>query len=116
MYTSDYQTFVATYQMLDTSYSENKSEKVLSYISDADPDVWEGHVSGDPAVFSEFSSAFNKRFPSGKAEPEEAADFVREYLAEQNGVYTWVEGDLVEAFDSVATPELWEQELAKAEE
>lgn len=116
MLTGDYQTFVAMYQILDTSYNNTHSEKTLSYISDADPNVWKGHVSGDPAVFSEFSTAFNKRFPSGKAEPAETASFVREYLAEQNGIYTWVEGDLVEAFDSVVTSELWGQELAKAEE
>lgn len=115
MQATDYQVFVTMYHALDAAYDENHSDKVLSFIGDADPYIWKGHVSGDPAVFSEFSKTFAKRFPSGRAAPEEAAEYVRSYLTEQNAKYSWVEGDLVAAFDSVATPELWKQALEEAE-
>lgn len=116
MRTTDYQAFVAMYQALDAAYDESHNKKVLAFVSDANPDIWKGRTSGDPAVFSEFADAFAAKFPNGWAEPAEAKAFVRAYLAEQNDEYDWEEGDLVASFDSVVTSELWEQALVAAPE
>lgn len=116
MQATDWQTFVSMYQALDAAYDGGKSQKVFSFIADANPNIWKGKVSGDPAVFSEFSEAFAERFPQGKADPAAAAKFARAFLSEQNAEYGWAEGDLVASFDSVVTPELWERALSEAPE
>lgn len=116
MQATDYQAFVAMYQALDAANNENNNKKVLAFISDANPDIWKGRTSSDPAVFNEFSKDFEAKFPDGKAEPEAVKTFVRSYLAKQNEKYDWEEGDLVSAFDSVVTPSLWERALAAAPE
>lgn len=107
----DYQVFLAMYQILDTSYRDNRLEKTLSFISDADPNVWEGRCSGDPAVFVEFEEMFAKRFPEGAAEAGQAFAFVREYLELQNKEYDWNEGDLTWAFESGTKLKPWEDAL-----
>jgi hypothetical protein len=116
MLATDYQVFVSMYQALDAAYDKDRSEKVLSFISDANPNIWKGRTSGDPAVFIEFSESFAKRFPEGRADPKAAERFVREYLSTQNAEYGWVDGDLVASFDSVVTQDLWEQALSEAPE
>lgn len=62
MQVTDWQTFVSMYQALDAAYDEGKSQKVFAFIADANPNIWKGRVSGDPAVFSEFSETFAERF------------------------------------------------------
>lgn len=116
MQATDYQTFVAMYQALDAAYEDDGNKKVLAFISDANPNIWKGRSSGDPAIFIAFAKDFASKFPSGKTEPEDAMSFVRTYLADQNGEYNWEEGDLVAAFDSVVSPELWKQALTAAPE
>lgn len=116
MQATDYQAFVAMYQALDAAYDEDHNKKVLAFISDANPNIWKGRTSGDPAVFAEFADGFAARFPGGKAQPKDAMAFVRIYLTGQNDEYDWEEGDLVAAFDSVVTSDLWEQALAAAPE
>jgi hypothetical protein len=89
MQATDWQTFVSMYQALEAAYDEGKSQKVLSFIADANPNVWKGKVSGDPAVFSEFSEAFTERFSQGRADPAAAEEFAREFLSAQNAEYGW---------------------------
>lgn len=67
--------------------------------------------SADPAVYEEFSKAFDERFGSQGATSEEARSFARDYFSTRNGEYCWTKGDLVAAFDSIVTPQLWERSL-----
>lgn len=82
-----------------------------TFPSEANPFLWEDEGSANPAVYEEFSKAFDERFGTQGAVPEDAMAFVRDYLDARNGEYCWVEGDLVAAFDGIVTPQLWKQSL-----
>lgn len=49
------------YLVLEELNEENKNENVSTYLSAANPYIWEGENSGDPAVFYEFKKSFEKK-------------------------------------------------------
>lgn len=57
------------------------------YLSDANPFLFKGRGSADPAIWLEFERDFLTRFPSGSALDEESLEFVRAYLAEKGPYY-----------------------------
>lgn len=108
-----YQTFVSMFYALDVAFDEHETERLRSFLSDANPSTWKDGGSADPAVYAEFRKEFDKRFGEQGASPEEAMTFVRNYLDTQNHEYSWAAGNLVAAFDGIVTPKLWEQSLAE---
>lgn len=111
MQTHSYQTFVSMFYARDAEFEENGTERLRTFLSEANPFLWKDKGSADPAVYEEFSKAFDERFGTQGAVPEDAMAFVRDYLGTQNSEYCWVEGDLVAAFDGIVTPQLWKQSL-----
>lgn len=102
MQVTAYTAFVAMYQALDAAYDTIKSESLRQYLSDANPFLFEGEGSADPAVYVEFEQLFNET--CGKSPSAvDALSAVRSYLGEQDA------DALVAAFDSVVTPECWEK-------
>lgn len=115
MHTSAHQVFVAMYQALDAAYDASKSKKVFAFCADANPYIWKGKTSADPAVFNTFSKQYESRFKNKETDPSNTLAFVRSYLAEQNSEYAWEEGDLVKEFDSVVAPELWVEAITSSD-
>lgn len=111
MRTYDYQAFVSMFYALDVAFKKNGTERLRSFLSEANPFLWKDKGSADPAVYEEFSKSFGERFGIQGATPEEARLFVRDYLGIQDNEYCWAEGDFVAAFDSIVTPQLWERSL-----
>lgn len=75
--------------------------------------IWRDQLSADPAVWTEFSTKFAKRYGCKPVSPEEARSFCRDWLAGQAQRHEFYRGPLVEAFDSVATPQEWEAALTE---
>ncbi len=48
--------FLSIYKILDKFYDEHPeySEELEPYLSEANPHIWEGECSGDPAVYQDF--------------------------------------------------------------
>lgn len=113
-----YDSFVAMHQALDAAFDEHpSSERLRSFASEANPFLWEGKGSADPAVYIEFRQAWEKRFGNHEVTPPEARQFVRSYLGTQDeGEYSFAPTGgttLVEAFDSVADEQTWEEALSE---
>ena len=64
-------TYCAMVDVLETRSptGDDIPEKAQYFLSEANPRIWQGEVSGDPAIYSEFREAFEKAFPEGAAEP-----------------------------------------------
>lgn len=113
-----YDSFVAMYQAPDAAFEEHpSSERLRGFASEANPFLWKDKGSADPAVYIEFEQAWKERFGDGQVMAPEARQFVRDHLkAQDEGEYAFAPaGDvtLVEAFDSVANEETWEEALSE---
>lgn len=82
-------------------------------MEDSDPFVWKDKLSADPAVWSEFSAAFTNAYGNSPVSPEQARTFCRDWLEKEAKDHEFYSGPLVVAFDSVATPQDWEDALAE---
>lgn len=112
-----YDSFVSKYQALDAAFDEHtSSERLRAFTSEANPFIWKGKGSADPAVYIEFEQAWEKRFGNKDASAPDTRQFVRGYLKTQDeGEYAFAPaGDvtLVQAFDSVTDEESWEEALS----
>ncbi len=113
-----YDSFVAMYQALDAAFDEHpSSERLREFASEANPFLWKGKGSADPAVYIEFEHAWKERFGNHEIAAPEARQFVRGYLKTQDeDEYAFAPaGDvtLVEAFDSMADEATWEEALSE---
>ena len=99
---------------LEAASDEFAGPEFETFVMDCDPFIWKDHISADPAVYSEFSEAYVRSYGEGPVSAEEARTFCRGWLKEQ-AEYEYYRGPLVEAFDSVATPEDWERVLSELE-
>ncbi|MFC0265702.1 hypothetical protein [Alloscardovia macacae] len=106
-----YHTFLSMFYALDAAFEHKSTERLRLFLSEANPFLWQDEGSADPALYEDFSHAYSRHFGDQGATPEEARAFVRAYLDTQNSEYSWVDGNLVSAFDSVATAQLWEESL-----
>lgn len=108
------------FQALNAAWSETHNRALGDYLSDANPWLWSDKGSADPAVWTEFKSAFEMRFPHGCASPEEAHEFVEDYLAKMSSIYEeWTdEGpcDFVADFVNTAEPGVWTQNLLEEQQ
>lgn len=112
-----YDSFVAMYQALDAAFDEHPtSERLRTFASEANPFLWKGKGSADPAVYAEFEQAWEKEFGDREVKAPEARQFVRGHLkAQDEGEYAFAPASdvtLVKAFDSVADEETWEKALS----
>ena len=110
MMADDYSTFVNMFLALDASWDECNDETLAGFLSEASPYTFDGKGSADPAIWSEFSSAFATRFPNGRASIEDAREFVWDYLADISDEYSKVypgKKRLVDAFEEVAPLARW---------
>lgn len=110
MMTDGYSAFVNMFLALDASWDECGDKTLAGYLSEASPFTFDGKESADPAVWSEFSDAFARRFPEGIASLEDAHEFVVGYLSEISDEYSKVypgKKRLVDAFEEMAPLERW---------
>lgn len=86
-------TYCAMVDVLETRFptGDDIPEKVRCFLSEANPHIRQGEVSGDPAIYSEFRETFEKAFPEGVAEPCESADVVESFLASMQELYKFVD-------------------------
>lgn len=94
-----YKAFVSMYYALDAAFDTNKSDELDQFLSDANPFLFTDEGSADVAVFEEFKESY-----PDDADEVAALRYVRDYLARQNMV-------LLDAFDSVASPDAWKTAL-----
>jgi hypothetical protein len=73
---STFEIFNLMYLVLEELNEENKDENVSTYLSEANPYIWEGENSGDPAVFYEFKKSFEEK---GSFD-DYGYDFIVDYL------------------------------------
>ncbi len=117
MWVDVYDSFVAMYYALDAAFDEHPtSERLRKFVSEANPFIWDGKGSADPAVYTEFRQTWGEEFGSCKVTAQEALRFVRRYLKIQDeGEYAFVPTDsvtLVEAFDSMVDDKTWKEALS----
>lgn len=105
--------FMAMYYALEAATDEYTDPGLKTLVEDADPFVWKDRLSADPAVWAEFSKEFSENYGEGDVSPEEARSFCRHWLTKQGQKHEFYQAPLVEAFDSVATPQDWEAVLAE---
>ena len=109
-------TFCAMYDVFELRFEPGRDlpEKARYFLSEANPHIWQGEVSADPAIYSEFCEVFEKAFPEGVAEPRESADVVEDFLASMQGLYKFVDDisgdsdvDFWKVFDEVTEELSW---------
>ncbi|WP_373578254.1 hypothetical protein [Parafannyhessea umbonata] len=99
-----YEAYIAMYYALEAADIEKGKEALTVFLTDADPLLFTGKGSADPAVFSGFSRSYADAYKAG-ANEEDALDFVRRYLQSTN------DPSLLEAFDSVVDESSWKEAL-----
>ena len=54
--------YLSIYNALDRFYDlhPEHAEELIDYLSDANPNIWEGECSGDPAVYDDFLEFLSK--------------------------------------------------------
>ena len=82
--------FMAMYYALEAATDEYRDNGLKTLVEDSNPFVWKDHLSADPAVWADFST---------------------DWLARQSKERECYHAPLVEAFDSIATPQDWESAL-----
>ncbi|MCD8316376.1 MAG: hypothetical protein LUB61_03090 [Eggerthellaceae bacterium] len=97
---SCHQVYVAMFYALEAAFHRNKDEELEQYVSDSNPFLWKDGGSADPAVYVGFAEAFDKAFGDSAYE-KDSLKFVRNYLKQGGSPL------LIEAFDSVVTPDNW---------
>lgn len=97
-----YAAFIAMYYALDAAYDAIGDEELRRYLSDANPFLFKGEGSADPAVYAEFEQAY-KGACGDDPNAQEALAAVRGYLGRQDT------DALIAAFDSVVDYESWEK-------
>lgn len=97
-----YAAFIAMYYARDAAYDVNADEELRRYLSGANPFLFKGEGSADPAVYPEFEQAY-KGTCGDCPNAQEALAAVRGYLKGQDV------GVLIAAFDSVVDPGKWEE-------
>lgn len=113
---SSHDAFISMYLALNAAYNDTRSEKVLSYLTDADPTIWTDGGSADPEIYESFKKLWDLKFSNGYASAEDSYEFVKSYLAIQNGIYTWHPGDLEYIFKQYASIDIWKEALIKLQE
>lgn len=107
-----YDVFENMFMALDAYWDEHHDDTLAGYLSEANPYLFGGKGSADPAVWIEFEREFLKRFPSGSASLADAHDFVVSYLDGISKEYSLAypgETQLTEAFLDIAPLERWEE-------
>lgn len=84
------------YLVLEELNEDNKSEGVSNFLSEANPYIWEGENSGDPAVYLDFK----KQFEEKGTYVDYGYDFIVDYLAN----IEYYDG-LIESFSSLTKEE-----------
>ena len=84
------------YLVLEELNEENRNEKVDTFLSEANPYIWEGENSGDPAVYLDFK----KRFEEKGSYEDYGYDFIVDYLTN----IEYYEG-LIELFSTLTKEE-----------
>lgn len=111
-----WETYCAMVDVLETRFppGDDVPEKARYFLSEANPHIWQGETSGDPAIYIEFREMFERAFSEGKAEPCESADVVEDFLASMQELYEFVDNisddpdvDFWAVFDEVTEELSW---------
>lgn len=74
-----YAAFIAMYYALDAAYDAIGEEELRRYLSDANPFLFKGEGSADPAVYAELEQAYRGAC-GDNPDAQEALSVVRDYL------------------------------------
>ena len=104
--------YMTVYYALDAAYVTHPSESLNEYLSEANPCLWQGKGSADPAIWHEFEKEFRASFGAIAAEAMDVLPFVRRYVTEQGVHYNALydeQCDFLGMFDSKIPKEKWEE-------
>ena len=81
-----YEILLCIYSYLDKAWCEdqNKSEEYLYYISNLNPNIWQGEGTADPAYYQEFLKICNSFFKKSECTLEEGFHYAKKYLDKYN--------------------------------
>lgn len=108
--TDAYSTFVNMFMALDALWDECRDDTLAGYLSEANPFLFKGKGSADPAIWAEFSAAFAKCFPDSEVSLVGAHEFVIGYLEDISDAYSKAypgSKRLADAFQEIAPLERW---------
>ena len=97
---------------LDAFWDECHDEALGNYLSEANPYLFMGQESADPAIWAEFCSDFHNCFNEQVVSTADAYNFVIEYLTKINEKYSELylgKKSFDKAFLKIAPLELWTQ-------
>lgn len=100
------------FQAIDALWDECRDETLSGFLSEASPFTFKEAESADPAIWSEFSKAFDMQFPEGCKTLDEAYMFARSYLEGISDEYSKVypgSWRLDDAFVEIASLEKWNE-------
>ena len=91
---------IAMYRAMDCIYDEQEqpSEKLLQFVSDANPYIWEDRTTSDPAIQADFDKSMDRQNIGVEVDEETAYHAVKNFLAEQNN-------DFFELFEDISIDE-----------
>lgn len=105
-----YVAFMMMYYILDAAAEELVSKEVVDYASRANPFLFKDEGSADPAMYTEFSEAWNSKFKDRKdISPEECKIFIKNYLK-------GLSSECLEAFNLVVDDSSWQENLKDIQE
>ena len=81
--------------ILEELYEETKNENLNTFLSEANPYVWEGENSGDPAIYSHFKLNFKD---------ENYVDYAYDYIVDFLSNQKYYDG-IVDIFKSLSKEE-----------
>ena len=81
-----YKILLCLYSYLEKAWEEdkNKSEEYLHYISNLNPNIWQGEGTADPAYYQDFLTICNSFFKESECTYEAGFYYAKKYLDEYN--------------------------------
>ena len=115
---NQFQAFIALFYSIDHLYEKHPCDTTALCASELDPFLFRAIGSADPAHYSEFSEAFEKRFPDGYANMEEAFVFVKEYADGLSRMFQTMypeDETIANLFEEYVDETIWPDIWSKAE-
>lgn len=110
MSVSPHDIYLNMYYELNAAWKAKPNDALGDYLSDANPFLWKGRHSADPAIWAEYNDAFKKLRPNGCQTLEDSYDFVCTYLQEAGTYYNKVNPSsprLPDTFRTHTPPQTW---------
>lgn len=77
---NSFEVYIYFYYALDYIFDLTKSDALGDYLSGANPFLFEGCGSADPAIYDEFEKEFKNEFNTEKIDKQTAYNWLNKYL------------------------------------